>query len=77
LHVRDSAVLGAAILGAVGAGIHADVESAAASIVKVDKVFEPSPDAELHHVLYESYRSSYDALAEVHAKLAAWRRRST
>lgn len=73
LRVLDSAVLGAAILGAVGAGVHPDVESAAASVVKVERVLLPSSTAELCHVLYEAYRSSYDALTGLHAKLAAWR----
>lgn len=73
LRVSDSAVLGAAILGAVGAGIHPDAESAAECMVKVEKVLIPSPNAELCHALYEGYRSSYEALAGLHATLAAWR----
>jgi xylulokinase len=73
LCVLDSAVLGAAILGAVGAGFHRDAESAAASIVKVEKVLLPSSNAELCHALYEGYRTSYHALTGLHATLAAWR----
>lgn len=75
LRVSDSAVLGAAILGAVGAGIHPDAESAAACTVKVEKVLMPSPNAELCDALYEGYRSSYEALNGLHATLAAWRRK--
>ena len=75
LRVLDSAVLGAAILGAVGAGFYPDAESAAACIVQVEKVLLPSPNAERCHALYGAYRSSYDALTGLHAALADWRSR--
>ena len=75
LRVLDSGVLGAAMLGAVGAGVYPNAESAAAAIVKTDRVFLPSSKAELYDPLYEAYRSSYEALAGVHGILAAWRNR--
>jgi xylulokinase len=73
LRVSDSTVLGAAILGAVGAGVHPDAESAAACVVKTEKVVLPSSNAERYHALYEGYRSSYEALAGLHTTLATWR----
>ncbi|SDC19104.1 xylulokinase [Actinokineospora iranica] len=73
LRVRDSAALGAALLGAVAAGIYPDVEAAAAATVTADRVFHPSPDADRLDSLYAAYRSSHDALRETHAHLAAWR----
>jgi xylulokinase len=73
LRVHDSAVLGAALLGAVGAGAYPDVETAAATTVAVDRVFTPSPDADRLAPLYEAYRKSHEALRDIHSGLAAWR----
>lgn len=73
LRVHDSAALGAALLGAVGAGIYPDVETAAAATVAVDRVFTPSPDADRLEPLYEAYRTSYAALRDLHTRLASWR----
>ncbi|MBB4688977.1 xylulokinase [Amycolatopsis jiangsuensis] len=67
LEVLDSAALGAALLGSVGAGLHPDVETAAAAAVHVSHVFEPTADL---NPLYEAYRASYDGLARVHELLA-------
>ncbi|GAA3548621.1 FGGY-family carbohydrate kinase [Amycolatopsis ultiminotia] len=67
LRVLDSAALGAALLGSVGAGLQPDVETAAAAAVQVEQVFKPT--AELTP-LYEAYRESYDGLARVHELLA-------
>jgi len=67
LRVHDSAALGAALLGAVGAGTFPDVETAAAATVAVERVFTPATDLD---PLYEAYRMSYDALRDVHARLA-------
>ncbi|WP_245745975.1 xylulokinase [Nocardia altamirensis] len=74
LRVRDSAVLGAALLGAVGIGIYPDIESAAAATVHVARTFVPSEQADRLRPLYGMYRSSHSALAALHADLAAWRR---
>jgi xylulokinase len=73
LRVRDSAALGAALLGAVGAGIYPDVETAAAATVAVDRVFTPSSDADRLAPLYEAYRTSHTALKDLHARLSSWR----
>jgi xylulokinase len=64
--VHDSAVLGAALLGAASAGLYPTVEAAAEATVTADEVFEPTGDAERR---YEAYRVSYAALREVHALL--------
>ncbi|MDT8911837.1 FGGY family carbohydrate kinase [Amycolatopsis sp. PS_44_ISF1] len=70
LRVCDSGALGAALLGAVGAGLFPDVETAAAETVAVERVFEPATDLT---PLYNAYRASYDGLVEAHAHLAAFR----
>lgn len=70
LRVRDSGALGAALLGAVGAGLYSDVETAAEATVAVERVFEPATDLT---PLYEAYRASYDGLAEAHSHLATFR----
>lgn len=67
LRVLDSAALGAALLGAVGAGVFADVESAAAATVAVERTFTPVADLDRLHT---AYRMSYAALRDVHALLA-------
>jgi xylulokinase len=75
LRVHDSAMLGAALLGAVGAGIHPDVETAADTAVETDRVFAPIPaNVDRLHPLYEIYTASHRALAEIHSALDVWRR---
>ncbi len=73
LKVHDSAALGAALLGAVGAGIYPDINTAAAETVAQDRVFTPSADTSRMAALYSVYRSSYSALQDIHATLARWR----
>ncbi|MFI7611534.1 FGGY-family carbohydrate kinase [Nonomuraea terrae] len=75
LTARDNgAVLGAALLGAVGAGLHPDITTATRAAVLVDRVFDPDPArADLLDPLYDVYTSSYEALRDVHARLDAWR----
>ncbi|MDA3630548.1 FGGY family carbohydrate kinase [Saccharopolyspora sp. WRP15-2] len=73
LRVHDSAVLGAALLGAVGTGSYPDIATAAAATVAVDRVFTPAADADRLNPLFEAYRESHDALRGIHARLADWR----
>ncbi|WP_433273312.1 xylulokinase [Pseudonocardia xinjiangensis] len=74
LRVHDTAVLGAALLGAVGAGIHPDIETAADAVAGTDRVVEPVPaSSQRLGPLYEVYTASHRALAEIHAALGAWR----
>lgn len=73
LRVRDSAIFGAALLGAVGIGAYPDIETAAATTVAVERIFTPSPDADRLEHLYEAYRTSHTALEDIHGQLTAWR----
>ncbi|MER7083090.1 xylulokinase [Saccharopolyspora kobensis] len=73
LRVHDSAVLGAALLGAVGTGTYPDIATAAAATVAVDRVFTPAADADRLNPLFEAYRESHEALRGIHAHLTAWR----
>lgn len=66
LRVHDSAALGGALLGAVGAGLYPDVETAAEATVMADRVFTPAANLD---PLYEAYRASYAALQGVHTIL--------
>jgi xylulokinase len=74
LAVRDSAVLGAALLGSVGAGIHPDVGAAADAAVRGERVFTPDPgNADRLEPLFRAYTESYAALKGVHEQLSTWR----
>jgi xylulokinase len=76
LVVGHAGALGAALLGAVGAGLHPDMEAAADRSVGVERVFIPDLTAAGRlDGLYAAYRESYDALKGVHASLAEWRAR--
>jgi xylulokinase len=66
LRVHDSAALGAALLGAVGAEIYPSMAEAAAATVAVDEVYTPSRSLD---ELYSVYRDSYDALRDINARL--------
>ncbi|MFI6214522.1 FGGY-family carbohydrate kinase [Nocardia brasiliensis] len=76
LRVHDSAALGAALLGAVGAGIYPDVTAAARAAVAVDRSFAPAAPVGRLRGLYESYRSVHAALRDLHSELALWHRLS-
>ncbi|HYZ51912.1 MAG TPA: FGGY family carbohydrate kinase [Streptosporangiaceae bacterium] len=74
LRVRDSAVLGAALLGAVGSGVFPTLADATADAVHIDQVFEPDPHrAARYRGLYDAYRGAYQALKPIHATLDQWR----
>jgi xylulokinase len=76
LVVGDAGALGAALLGAVGAGLYPDMQAAADRTVRVERVFVPDLAAAGRlDGLYSAYRESYDALKGVHATLADWRAR--
>lgn len=70
----DSAVLGAALLGAVAAAVHPDVVTAAEAAVAVERVFIPDPAATARlEGLYEIYTDVPRALAGPTLRLAGWR----
>ena len=64
VNVVEGAAFGAAVLAAVGAGLHASVSSATEAIVRDTSTTEPGPDAPCYRALYEAYRALYPALAE-------------
>lgn len=61
--VNDAAVLGAAILAAIGAGLYRDMPEATAAMVVADRVIEPRP------ALTEQYRPLLDLYAESYAAM--------
>jgi xylulokinase len=74
LAVRDAGVLGAAQLGAVGAGTYPDIRSASEATVRTERVVEPDlRSAEILDPLYDVYTASYTALQDVHERLREWR----
>jgi sugar (pentulose or hexulose) kinase len=63
LKVPDATVLGAAILGGVGAGVFASIEEGADQMVRVDKTYEPNPQAvKTYAALYSTWCRLYEAL---------------
>lgn len=74
LRVRDTGVLGAALMGAVAAGIFDDLPSAARRTVEVERPFEPDRAVRTRYdALHAIYRDAYTASQPTHAALAAWR----
>lgn len=64
--VTDTAMLGAAILGAVAIGAATDVPSAIASMVRVERRIEPDPATRAtYDVLFAAYRDLYPALRPI------------
>jgi sugar (pentulose or hexulose) kinase len=63
LKVPDATVLGAAILGAVGAGIFNSIEEGVDQMVGIGRTYEPDPrNVEVYRELYATYCRMYDAL---------------
>jgi xylulokinase len=68
--VVEAAVLGAAILAALGIGAYADLEQAIAAMVRVSRRLEPNArNAELYGRLLEGYRELYPALRQTSWRL--------
>ena len=64
LKVTDATVLGAAILGGVGAGVFRTVEDATEAMVRLDERFDPVPENVATYAgLYDAYCKAYDGLA--------------
>jgi xylulokinase len=64
LREGECAVLGAAILGAVGAGVFPDVRAGVAATVHVKQTYYPDPERHAHYRdLADIFRRSYEALA--------------
>jgi len=63
LKVPDAAVLGAAILGGVGAGVFSSIEVGAEQMVKVDRSYTPNlGNLRIYADLYKTYCRVYEAL---------------
>lgn len=61
--VRDCTVLGAAILGAVGAGHFSSVEEAAGAMVKLESTYEPDQaNRALYEDQHELFKCGYESL---------------
>ncbi len=64
LKIGDATVLGAAILGGVGAGIFGSVAEGARAMARVDRTYEPDAgNAERYGELYDAWRTAYEGLA--------------
>jgi xylulokinase len=75
VRVCDSAMVGAALLGAVSAGIYPDIQTGVATAVEIERVFPPiAENADRLDPLYALYTAAQGALAPIHTDLAAWRR---
>jgi len=62
--IESTAVLGAAILAAAGAGLHPDLETAVAAMTAVDRRIEPDRSVrDVYDARFAVYRSLYPALA--------------
>lgn len=64
----EATALGAGILAAARAGMHPNVELAAARMTGTDRRFVPGPSAERYRELYASYRQIYPALRTLLAR---------
>jgi len=61
----DASVLGAAITGAVGAGLFSTIPEAVSALVKKGKTFEPNPEnVKKYDELFHAYVQAYDGLSQ-------------
>jgi xylulokinase len=64
LKIGDATVLGAAIMGGVGAGIFPSLAEGAQAMARVDRTYEPDPvNARLYDELYEAWTAAYVGLS--------------
>jgi xylulokinase len=67
----ETAAVGAAILAAIGTGVHADARSAIRGMVRIAARAEPRPEASAHYdEMYAVYRALYPATADLQHRLA-------
>jgi sugar (pentulose or hexulose) kinase len=59
----EGAVLGSAMLAAVGAGIYPDIQTAAENMVHTERIIEPDPAA------YEEYQFYVDKYVETYPRM--------
>lgn len=72
-HTFEASGVGAAIAGAVGAGLYPDFAAAVSAMTRPGRVFTPDPaNARLYEALYQSvYRPMYRRLAPLYRRIAA------
>ena len=71
LEINEAAVLGAAILGAVGIGFYADVETAIRHMVRVSRRYTPDPErAREYSKRFNEYEQLYDTLKTFNHRLS-------
>ena len=64
LKIGDATVLGAAILGGLGAGVFSSVEEGARAMVRVDRTYEPdSGRSSYYRELYDVWIAAYEGLS--------------
>jgi xylulokinase len=64
--VLETAVLGSAIVAAVGVGLHATLPAAISAMTRIDTRIEPRPElAPAYERLFEAYRALYPATAPI------------
>jgi xylulokinase len=71
VNTTHGAAFGAAVLAAVGVGLHPTVAEAARAAVRETGSTAPGPDASLYDRLYQRYRALYPALAEEFRAISA------
>jgi xylulokinase len=78
LGIGEATVLGAAILGGVGAGVFTSIEEGIAKMVRIEAQYEPdSKNHEIYNEIYDLYRNLYHAVADagVYKQIAAFQAR--
>ena len=65
LEFPDASILGAAITGAVGAGVFANIPEAVSQLVKKGKTYEPNPEnVKKYDELFHAYVKAYEGLSQ-------------
>jgi xylulokinase len=76
LDVPDAAILGAAGLAAIGAGLYADAQEVVAKMVRFGDTYEPIPaNVAVYDQTFAAYKAAYAGLksTDVFTQLAALR----
>jgi ribulose kinase len=69
--VTEGPLLGSAMLAAVGAGVHADLPTAARHMVRTVETIEPDAEAhEEYQFNYRAYVDTYEAMKELNNRMA-------
>ncbi|EGD46184.1 Carbohydrate kinase, FGGY-like protein [Ruminiclostridium papyrosolvens DSM 2782] len=74
IHVRQSGVLGAALIATVASGLAGDIRTAAADLVHIEQAYIPDSEVRtLYDHLYSIYRKLYPMLKPAFSELAKFR----